>query len=328
MPPKKPKPSQPEPSKRQEQTLLFIKPKKVEEKPQPEPIPEEVIKAKSPPPKPVKRVLPPPDPNPLTTPINAPDTTVEAPPDAIFKAVGIISGTVTFGEQNATVFIGDNQYPLYYSSRHRKSYDALKKQVENNPGKLERLIVYPRVMHFPRRELLHIISFQLVGFDNSKSSEGITNLLQDFEFQLCGLWQFIPVCATPCISVFKNFHKQRLEYIKQQEAYKRVRYMKPSHIPLIWKDSPIRPFRFNPKLEREQQGHSSFVEVLARFIPGRDVFGFVEMLSTPAEKCPRFLKARKEDKMEALKTKVAFDREKDVLNSPKKAVWGKPIKAK
>ena len=322
MPPKKTKTPQPEPSKRQEQTLLFIKPKKVESSPHPEPIPEEVIKAKSPPPKPVKRVLPPPEPNPP----KAPDTTVEAPPDAIFKAVGIITGTVTFGEGTATVFIGENQYPLYYSPRHRKSYEALKKQVENNPGKLERLIVYPRVMHFPRRELLHIISFQLVGFDNSKSSEGITSQLQDFEFQLCGLWQFIPVCQTPCISVFKNFKQERLDYIKQKEAHKRVRYMKASHIPLIWKDSPIRPFRFNPKLEKEQQGHSSFVEVLARFIPGRDVFGFVKMLSTPAEKCPRFLKARKEDKMEALKSKVAFDREKDVLNSPKKAVWGKPKK--
>ena len=322
MPPKKTKPSQPEPSKRQEQTLLFIKPKKTESVPQPEPIQESVIAPKAPPPKPVKRVLPPPEPNSST-----PSTTaLEAPPDAIFKAVGIITGTVTFSEQNATVYIGENQYPLYYSPRHRKSYEALKKQVENNPGKLERLIVYPRVMHFPRRELLHIVSFQLVGFDNSKSLEGITNQLQDFEFQLCGLWQFIPVCQTPCISVFKNFHEQRLEYIKQQSAYKRVRYMKPSHIPLIWKDSPIRPFRFNPKLEKEQQGHSSFVEVLARFIPGRDVFGFITMLSTPAEKCPRFLKARKEDKMEALKSKLAFDREKDVLNSPKKAVWGKPKK--
>ena len=322
MPPKKTKTPQPEPSKKQEQTLLFIKPKKVEEVPQAEPPKEEVIEAKTPPPKPVKRVLAPPEPKP-PTPL---DTDDEAPPDAIFKAVGIIAGTVTFGEPNATVYIGENQYPLYYSPRHRKSYDALKKQVENNPGKLERLIVYPRVMHFPRRELLHIISFQLVGFDNSKSPEGITSQLQDFEFHLCGLWQFIPVCSTPCISVFKNFHEHRLEYIKQQEAYKKVRYMKPSHIPLIWKDSPIRPFRFNPKLEKEQQGHSSFVEVLARFIPGRDVFGFVKMLSNPAEKCPRFLKARKEDKMEALKSKLALDREKDVLNSPKKAVWGKPKK--
>ena len=66
--------------------------------------------------------------------------------------------------------------------------------------------------------------------------------------------------------------------------------------------------------------------MLARFIPGRDVFGFIKMLSSPAEKCPRFLKARKEDKMEAIKTKLIFDREKDVLNSPKKAVWGKPKK--
>ncbi len=171
MPPKKPKPSQPEPSKRQEQTLLFIKPKKVESVPQVEPLKEEVTERKLPPPKPVKRSLPPPEPNPLTTPTNATDTTIEAPPDAIFKAVGIIVGTVTFGEPNATVFIGENQYPLYYSPRHRKSYDALKKQVENNPGKVERLIVYPRITHFPRREILHIISFQLVGFDNSKNPE-------------------------------------------------------------------------------------------------------------------------------------------------------------
>lgn len=310
---KKPKESQSYTEQKPEQTLLFIKPKKVEESDLPSPPLDEV---KPPLPKPTKRPSPPP---------SDPNTPADLPLNAVFKAVGIVVGIVNFNEKFATLTIGVHQYPLRFSPKHKKAWSALKKQSQNNPGQLERLIVYPRIMHFPKREILHVVSFQLVGFDSDKTVKGITKELQDFEFTLCGLWQFIPVCQTPCISIFKNFKQERLDWIKEKEAFKRVGYMKPTHIPVIWKDAPIRPFRFNPKVEKDKQGTATFVEIVARFIPGRDVFGFVKMLSTPLEKCPRFLKARKEDKMEAIKTKLIFDREKDALNS-KKTVWGKPKK--
>ena len=85
--------------------------------------------------------------------------------------------------------------------------------------------------------------------------------------------------------------------------------MKASHLPLLWKDAPVRPFRFNPKAGKDQ-GKPAFVQVKARFMPGRDVFGFVEQLSEPRPKAPKFLKASKKDKTEAQKEKAEAQKEK------------------
>ncbi|MDF5725704.1 MAG: hypothetical protein PUP91_35705 [Rhizonema sp. PD37] len=371
-------PSQPSQPEQPKQTLLAIKPKRVEEpiaEPPPEPpaeppaqevqvladvpvLPSEEVKEKliTVKPKPIKRVVTPPSPtkadlqlpsptktdlqlpSPTKTDLQPPSPTeadlqssdqnksdTEVDPsaqthNAIFQAVGIITGIVTFNpEGKATVAIQGKDYPLYYSPNHRKAFDALRLQAKKNPDKVERLIVYPRVMHFPKREQHYQMSFQLLGFESPHTTEGISKELGDFEFRLCGLWQFIPVCQTPCISVFKNFTGERLEYIKQAEPDKKVRFMKASHIPIIWRDAPVRPFRFNPKLDKEQQGHSLFVEVLARFLPQSDVFGFIRIIKEPG-KAPKFLKAGKKDKAEALKTKLALANK----GTTKKKSWIKP----
>ncbi|MHC5721725.1 MAG: hypothetical protein ACYTX0_59345, partial [Nostoc sp.] len=97
-------------------------------------------------------------------------------------------------------------------------------------------------------------------------------------FRLTGLWQFIPACQTPCISVFRNFTAERLDYIKQTETSRKVRFMKASHIPLLWKDAIVPPFRFNPLLPKEERGKPSFVEVKAKFLPHRNVFAFESLL--------------------------------------------------
>ncbi len=332
------KDKKPQPSEQPKQTLLFLKPKPVEETPVPiqevAPVVEVVEKPIGETPVIPKPVLKSPKilkdlPQKKDAPIEkseiVPDNqdNGDGQPDhqPIFQAVGIIVGDVRFDEEaKGTVTIAQKEYSLFYASKHRYAYDALQKEVKATGGEQVRLIVYPKVMHFPKREQPYLMSFQLVGFDRSREATGIAKELQDFEFRLCGLWQFIPVCQTPCISVFKNFNKERLEYIKSAEPEKKVRFMKASHVPLIWRDAPVRPFRFNPKLDKEQQGHSSFVEVLAKFLPERDVFGFSKLLSEPMEKAPNFLKARKEDKAEALKNKMQLQRSQS--QKPKKKVWG------
>ncbi len=222
---------------------------------------------------------------------------------AFFQAVGIIKGEVDFPEDGkATVTIGRQKYPLFYTNRYRLAYSGLQKQIESSGNKTQRLIVYPKVTHFPKRDMPHAIAFQLVGYDTGKEPDGINSELKDLEFKLCGLWQFIPVCRTPCVSIFKNFNKERLNYIKEAEPETKVKFMKASHLPLLWRDSPARPFRFNPKAGKDQ-GHPAFVSVKARFMPGRDCFGFVEMLADPMEKAPRFLKVSKKDKETAMKNK-------------------------
>ncbi|MGI2904771.1 hypothetical protein [Tolypothrix sp. VBCCA 56010] len=220
----------------------------------------------------------------------------------IFQAIGILVGQIKFTENRGIVVVEGKEYPLLFAHHRRKFYDELRSQIESDNEEPRRLIVYPKITHFPKREEAYHVGFQLVGLDRGYVTNSISQQLQDFEFKLCGLWQFIPVCPTPCISVFKNFSKERLSYIKQIEKDRKVRYLKASHIPLMWRGD-TKPFRFNTKLTASEQGHPAFVEVLAKFVPGRDVFEFSKLLTEPTEKAPNFLKAGKEDKAKASQLK-------------------------
>ncbi|MBI1243297.1 MAG: hypothetical protein GC195_17880 [Nostoc sp. RI_552] len=222
-------------------------------------------------------------------------------PGAIFQAIGVIVGDVNLNSDGKnTVTIGNFEYPLFYIPQKRKVFDALTKEIETTGNHTFRLVVYPKAIHFPRKDQPHSMTFQLVGFDRGREQQTVSGELEDNEFKFSGLWQFIPVCQTPCISVFRNFTRERLEYIKQAEPTRKVKFMKASHLPLFWKDAPVKPFRFNPKAEKEEQGHPVFVSLKAKFLPGRNVFGFVALLAPPQETAPRFLKASKKDKATAL----------------------------
>ena len=238
------------------------------------------------------------------------DSESEDEPESLyyFQGIGIIKGEVTLTEERSTIKMGGKEYRLFYIPNKRKrAYEALKWEVEKTKTPTQRLIVYPRILHLPKKEQPHQVSFQVVGFIGSKSKPTQLNEeLGDFEFKFSGLWQFIPVCRIPCISIFRNFNKHRLAWIKEAEPYKKVKFMKASHIPILWKDSPVKPFRFNPKLEKEQQDKTYFVQIKAKFLPGRDVFGFVEQLEDPTEKSPGFLKASKKLKAEALQQVKQF----------------------
>jgi hypothetical protein len=105
--------------------------------------------------------------------------------------------------------------------------------------------------------------------------------------------------------VFKNFNLERLDYIKSAPLDKKVNFMKASHLPVVWRDAPVRPFRFNPKLDKETQGKASFVQIKARFNSASDNFEFMELLAIPSEQPPNYLKAGKKDKVEAARRKLA-----------------------
>ena len=225
---------------------------------------------------------------------------------ACFQAVGIIKGDITTDDDRNFVTIGEKLYGLYYASSHKRAYEALKKEIESTGITQQRLIVYPRITHYPGGKQPYRLGFQLAGFVGREASgDGLQSVLEDLEFKISGLWQFIPVCRVPCISVFKNFNKQRLEYIKSVPLDKKVNFMKASHIPVLWRDTPVPPFRFNPKLDKETQGKASFVQIKARFNTSRDNFEFVELLAIPSDEPPNYLKAGKKDKLEAAKTKLA-----------------------
>ncbi len=217
----------------------------------------------------------------------------------VFKAVGVIQGEVTLGEDRInSVTIDGKNYPIRYAAEKHKTLLALKLEIKKTGNNFQRLIVYPRVVHFPRREQPHALFFELVGFEGSSvEDKGIINDLNDLEFKLCGLWQFIPVCRVPCVSIFRNFTEERKLFIKQAEPYVKLRFMKANHLPLFWRDSQARPFRFNPRLDKDQ-GRPMFVQIKAKFNPEREQFEFIEELAEPIHEAPRFLKASKKDKGE------------------------------
>ena len=227
-------------------------------------------------------------------------------PPALFQAVGILIGDVTFDAEKTFVCVGGKTYPLYYSGSHKRADVALKKEIETTGIREHKLIVYPKITHYPGGQQPYSVGFQLVAFVKPEAYEtGVSHELQDLEFRICGLWQFIPVCRIPCISVFKNFNQQRLEFIKSAQLDKKVNFMKASHIPVLWRDALVPPFRFNPKLEKEAQGKASFVQLKARFNSERNTFEFVSLLAIPSSDAPNYLKAGKKDKLEVAKTRLA-----------------------
>jgi hypothetical protein len=247
-----------------------------------------------------------------------PDSIASSPAEGtFFQAVGIIQADVTSDGDKTFVTIGDKSYGLYYASTHKMAYEALKKEISSTGITQQKLIVYPRITHYPGGKQPYRLAFQLAGFLGKEATvDGLFSVLEDKEFKISGLWQFIPVCRVPCISVFKNFNKERLEFIKSAPLDKKVNYMKASHLPVVWRDTPVPPFRFNPKLESETQGKAFFVQIKARFNSERDNFEFVSLLGIPSESPPNYLKAGKKDKLSAAKTKLAASKDRKRSSLP------------
>ncbi len=96
--------------------------------------------------------------NPTDTTTSPESTTDE---ELMFQAVGIIRGYVNFSEDSpATVTLNHKQYRLY-PSRNPLAFKGLKQEIEKTGEHTYRLIVYPKVIHFPKRDQPHQLSFQL-----------------------------------------------------------------------------------------------------------------------------------------------------------------------
>lgn len=221
-----------------------------------------------------------------------------------FQAIGVISGEVKItGNLLSTITIQGCEYKLKCQRQNQQLFTALKYRIKNTGNSFQTLMVYPKVMHFPRRQQPHIIDFELVNYKSENCDKGIFSECQDLEFKLFGLWQFIRETEIPCISIFKNLNQERLEYIKSVDSEQRVKFMKPAHLPIIWHEPLVPPCQFNPKLPKEEQGKRYFVQVKAKFSPQENVFHFESILGLPSENAPRFLSAHKRDKAKVMKQK-------------------------
>lgn len=215
-----------------------------------------------------------------------------------FQAIGHIRGIITEAEEKLQIQLKDKTYSLLPASGYGKCFLALKQHLKAHPEEPISLAVYPKVIHFPDREKPHIVLFQVKGFQGTakKPIGGITSELPPGEFKLSGFWQFIPVYRFPVISVFRNFNKDliaRCKEIKAENPLIAKKLSQAQHVPLMWRDAPVPPFRFNPKVDKDKQGERYFVQVKARFISAKDSWGFDSLTGVPIVEAPRFVKTFK-----------------------------------
>ena len=231
----------------------------------------------------------------------------------LFSAIGVLRVDLNL-DPYPHFKLGGKEYKVFYAANHKRSLYALRQQIANK-GAEQRIIVYPRVLHLPdRNKPPQIQSFQLVGFDDGVRP-GVARDLGDNEFKLFGLWQFIAVCKCPVITVHRNFTPEQYAHFKTLDDEGKKRFGKAQHIPVFWKDAIVPPFRFNPKLDKEQQAPRYFIGVKARFLPGRDSFGFDSLLSPPTLDVPKFIKIKKPE--QSGKGSPTGKKDKKVRNSKK-----------
>ncbi len=230
------------------------------------------------------------------------DTTTNPSPVFYFQAVGILKVQVLTPESNKfTIIFNNKEYKLLYPPKQKQLFTFLKKEIERSKSDIKRLILYPQAQHYPERDKPYQIKFCLLGYDGQKEYNKenlISSELEDGEFFLKGFWNFIPVCKTPCISVFKNYSEQRKKELAELDELGQKYFLKPSHLPVLWRDALVPAFRYNPRLPKDKQKDKYFIGIKARFLSERDCFGFKSLLFPPLKKeeAPRFLKAKKDNK--------------------------------
>lgn len=221
-------------------------------------------------------------------------------PDVFFQAVGIIEGAVSFPEdKEPIVTLEGREYSLFPQSvfrprKVRKKLRRLKRHIDNTGVTKQRLLVYPCLAHFPQPDKNpQEIAFNVIKFDY-KIGENATSLLGNNEFLLYGLWQYLPNCSLPCVSVFKNPIPYNLSKLESKDCIKRAKLLTPSHIPLLWENPSVKPFHYNPQLNELDQDSPMFIRIKARFFPQNNQFQFQSEIEPPLKEPPRFLKPTEE----------------------------------
>ena len=214
---------------------------------------------------------------------------------SIFQAVGVLKGTfksesvINDQGKETRIFFFCTQGKTYRLRIKKDAFLAFKIQFKSHPSAEVYVIVYPFLMFIPRKP--PELRFELVSWqDNLYEGK------EENEFILRGIWQFIPQYRRPLISVMRNWCEKE----KRDDLLNKGDQFKPVHIPILWKDSPVPPYRFNPKAE--QQPDRYFVELKCRFISKMDSFGVKELLSEPTTTFPKYLMSKtKMEKVAALR---------------------------
>ncbi len=193
----------------------------------------------------------------------------------IFQAIGTIQGKAQKDDEgNFFLRLGGKRYNIFFAGYR---YQAWLKQAEAHPEQTLFFRVYPKCLMSPRKPPR--IYFQVAAWEAENPWEE-----QPGQFRLKGIWQFVPQVRTPVISIYRNHN-----------ASDPKGKFKATHIPVLMRrDDESAPFRFNPKIAKEDLPPRWFVQGKFKFIPSRDSFGFSEDLEPPTKKIPYYKKPIKE----------------------------------
>ncbi len=179
-----------------------------------------------------------------------PEADIDKP---IFQAIGTLQGKPEEDSQEKGQFflrLGGKRYGLFIAGYR---YQAWLKQMAANPDQTLFLRVYPKCLMIPRKPPK--IYFQVAAWEEENPWEEAPG-----QFRLKGIWQFVPQVRTPVISVYRN---------KGAEDPKGK--FKAAHIPVLMRrDDESAPFRFNPKIAKEDLPPRWFIQGKFKFIPSRD----------------------------------------------------------
>ncbi len=208
---------------------------------------------------------------------------VKAP---IFQAIGAVIATPYLKDELFKVAINDCEYDLFYVKGFRRQADTrLREELEKNGSSQMFLRLYPKAT-FDYQTSQPRVAFSLVNF--SRACEKINDQPQGF--MLRGIWQYIPQCNSPVITIYRN--RAQKEFFKKLNKSQQLAFAQPLHIPVVW-DAPVEPFKFNPEAEKDSQMPRYFVEVRAIFKDG--LYVVEEMLREPTRKIPKFIKVSKKE---------------------------------
>ena len=216
-------------------------------------------------------------------------------PPVKFQAIGVIKGLVVYSEKKLKIQLSSSEYELHIEGQpqpdKKEKFEALKQEIKAKGSSEHILVVYPQVHYFKKgEEGKRRVSFRFVSSQKANSLPVNWHELRDREFRISGLWQYIPRCSEPCLTVRKNWSSSLEKWVAKMTIKKKVKKLKPAHLPTEWLDAPVEPFRYSP--ESEQKGEKSwFVRVKAVFVPGEDKFKVIGQLAEPTLERPRYLSA-------------------------------------
>jgi hypothetical protein len=165
----------------------------------------------------------------------------------------------------------DGQRYGLFIPRHR--YIGWLKQIEHSQDQNLYLRVYPKCRIIPQQP--QQIYFEVIFWAEENRWDEEAG-----HFTFRGVWQFVPQLKTPVISIYRNRNA-----IDPKEKFKAA------HLPVLMRrDDGVNPFRFNPKIPKDQLPKRWFLQALFKFIPNRNCWGWVEDLEEPTEQIPRYQK--------------------------------------